>query len=100
MVTEVEIAGQGFLRLDIPETVDGAETTLPAATQFYSPSSVYALTPTTEETARAVRSRPAPVQAWEVPLRHRALVAGVSDDETEEFEREVEAAAMAEDGPF
>lgn len=64
-VSEVEIAGQGFLRLEIPEVVDDDDT-YPAVTQFYSPSSVYALTPTTEETARGVRSRPAPVNAYEV----------------------------------
>lgn len=64
-VSEVEIAGQGFLRLEIPEVVEDDET-MPAVTQFYSPSSVYALTPTTEETARGVRSRPAPVHAYEV----------------------------------
>lgn len=37
------------------------------ATQFYSASALYCLTPTTEEMARAVRSRPEPVTAWELP---------------------------------
>lgn len=36
------------------------------ATQFYSASALYCLTPTTEEMARAIRSRPAPVQQWEL----------------------------------
>lgn len=59
-LTEQEIAGSGFLRLDIPSD--------PPATQFYRPAAVYAITPTTEETARRVAtlSRPAPVQAWEL----------------------------------
>ena len=65
-LTEQEIAGKGFLRLDIP----GEPTnTIPAATQLYNPASVYAITPTTEAMARAVaaRNRPEPVQRWELP---------------------------------
>lgn len=40
-----------------------------AATQFYSPSAVYAITPTTEEMAAAValRNQPEPVHRWELP---------------------------------
>lgn len=62
-VREQEIAGYRFLRIDVPG-VDG-----PQATQFYPPSSVYCLTPTTEEIARAVatHNRPAPVHRWELP---------------------------------
>lgn len=62
-VTEQEIAGVGLLRLDVP----GDDGTV--ATQFYHPSALYCLTPTTEETARAVAKvgRPAPVQVWELP---------------------------------
>ena len=83
-VNEVEIAGQGFLRLEIPAAeIDGDE--LPAVTQFYSPSAVYALTPTTEELARQVRSRPQPVHAFEIP-RPLALNPASSDhdDHTED----------------
>lgn len=63
-LTEQEIAGRGFLRLEIPAVVDQA-----AATQLYNPASVYCITPTTEELARAVAagSRPAPVNRWELP---------------------------------
>jgi hypothetical protein len=63
-VREVELAGVGMLRIDVP-----GEDGRPVATQFYGPSSLYALTPTTEEIARAVaaRSRPEPVQRWELP---------------------------------
>lgn len=63
-LTEQQIAGASFLRLDIP-----GGPGQPAATQLYSPGSVYAITPTTEEIARqvATRSRPAPVQRWELP---------------------------------
>jgi len=46
------------------------------ATQFYGGSSIYCLTPTSEEAARAVatRARPTPVQHWEIPRRE--LVVG------------------------
>lgn len=63
-LTETEIAGKGFLRLDVPN----GDTT---ATQLYNPASVYAITPTSEETARRVAelSQPAPVTPWELPER-------------------------------
>lgn len=96
-VTEVELAGHGMLRLDVPEhpwqdgctcgseqpgSVDHEQHTHVCqmfreegddrildvhATQFYSPSSLYCLTPTTERMARSIRSRPTPVQQWELP---------------------------------
>lgn len=63
-LTEEEIAGTAFLRLDIP---DGGKA--PAATQYYAAGAVYAITPTTEALARqvALRDRPAPVSRWELP---------------------------------
>jgi hypothetical protein len=63
LVSEAEIAGGAFLRLDIPGE-DGD-----VATQFYNPSAVYAMTPVTEELARQVAKahRPAPVTRWELP---------------------------------
>jgi len=67
-VTEEVIAGAAFLRLDIPaEQGDGV-------TQFYSPSAVYCITPTTEEIAYAigVRSTPAPVSRFELEPPRRA----------------------------
>ena len=70
-VAEATVAGAGFLRIDVP----GADG--PEATQFYSPSSVYCLTPTTEAMARAVavRSRLEPVQRWELPAAPDAVEA-------------------------
>lgn len=78
-LTEQEIAGASFLRLDIPgdSTPEDGDGDLEigmrggfvgGTTQFYSPSSVYAITPTSEEIARAAArgSRPAPVQRWEL----------------------------------
>lgn len=62
-VREVQIAGAGFLRLDIPDC--GGH---PAQTQFVAPGSVYALHPTTEAiaTAAAANFRPQPVNRWEL----------------------------------
>lgn len=116
-VREAEFAGAAMLRLDIPEHpwVEGctcgsehpasveheAHTHVCAmfrdpeelapldihATQFYNPSALYCLTPTTEEMARAIRGRPEPVREWELP-GHRfvpALEAGDDEDEDQPF---------------
>jgi hypothetical protein len=72
-VTEVELAGAGFLRLEIAEHNDG-HVVWPAATQFCAPGSVYRITPCTEEAARLVRSHAEPVTRWEIPKA--ALAAG------------------------
>lgn len=63
-VREVQIAGSGFLRLDIPATGDHGEQT-----QLINPSSVYAMHPVDEATARTVAGsfRPQPVHRWELP---------------------------------
>ena len=70
-VRETTIAGAGFLRLDVPsnEANAGPDEAGMEATQFYPPSSVYCLTPTSEAAARAVavRSRPEPVRRFELP---------------------------------
>lgn len=64
-VKTTELAGAGFFRIDVP-TADGKDF----ATQFYPPSALYCLTPTTEETARAIakREQPAPVHLYELQL--------------------------------
>jgi hypothetical protein len=54
-VSEVEIAGAGFLRVDL-WAPDGE----PRTSQFVSPSSVYCITPTTEEAVKE-RMQPRPV---------------------------------------
>ena len=63
-VTEVTIAGAGFLRVDVPETSRAA-----AFTRMVSPASVYAINPTTEEIARRAAEglQPQPVREWELP---------------------------------
>lgn len=75
-VREVQIAGHGFLRLDIPAGDDGD----PGRTQYIAPGSVYALHPVDEATATAAAQtwRPEPVKRWE--LARPALAASVDRD--------------------
>lgn len=67
LVTECQIAGHGFLRLDVP----GESEDTWSVSQFYSPSSVYCMTPTTEQVGRslATRNRPEPATRWELEPR-------------------------------
>ena len=67
-VTEQTIAGQRFLRIDIPRR-DGTMTT-----QLVNPLSIYCLTPTTEALARAVarENQPEPIHRWELPPAREA----------------------------
>jgi hypothetical protein len=80
---EVQVAGAGMLRLDIPAAGDD-----PARTQFIAPGSVYALHPVDEDTARAAAQtwRPQPVQRWELPGLPRAAadLGGDFDDEDDD----------------
>lgn len=61
-VTEAAIGGGSFVRIDMPMN-DGS-----MSTQFYSPGSIYCITPTTEEIARAMAKgyQPEPVNRWEL----------------------------------
>lgn len=72
-VREVTLAGAGMLRLDIPPTPGHGPQT-----QYISPSSLYALHPTTEQlaTAMAGRWRSEPVSRYEL---ERALPAAPID---------------------
>lgn len=51
-VTEQTIGGAAFLRVDVPELKGQSGATFPAFTKLLGASSIYAITPTTEETAR------------------------------------------------
>jgi hypothetical protein len=73
-VSEVEIAGSGFLRVDL-WAADGE----PRATQYVAPSSIYCLTPTTEEAVRE-RMQPRPVYRYALP--------GPAQEQEEEEEEE------------
>lgn len=78
---EVQLAGAGFLRLDIPAT-DGHGK----ETQYIAPASVYALHPTTEAiaTAAAARCRPEPISRWELETR-KPVDAGQADTDDGAF---------------
>jgi hypothetical protein len=120
-VRETELAGAAMLRLDVPEhpwqdgctcgsdepaNLDPEKHTVDChlfreegddeprdvyATQFYSASALYCLTPATEAMARALRSRPTPVQVWEIPKRQlepAAVQQAIEDDLSEVFDHD------------
>ena len=92
LVTEQEIAGHGFLRLDVPGDLADVHATgaLWTATQFYSPSSVYCMTPTTEANARriAAYNKPEPATKWELERADREpgrdVEVGFGDDDDDD----------------
>lgn len=61
---QVDLFGAAMLRLDVPGTA-----TTQGATQYYAPSAIYCITPTTEAIAKALAKsrRPEPVTRWELP---------------------------------
>ena len=94
-VTEAEVAGGKFIRIDVPGK-DGHGPRSTVATQFYAASSVYCLTPTTEEIARKVAESAQVMPAVEWDLR-RALAAApaervpagpVDDDFDDDFDED------------
>ena len=64
-LTADEIAGKGFLRIDIPS---GSPDKPDVTTQYYSPSAVYCITPVSEDLAmRSARHlRPVPIARYEL----------------------------------
>lgn len=79
-LSEATIGGGSFIRIDVPAGGDRQ-----AATQFYAPGAVYAITPTTEDLARRVAhaNRPEPVSEFEI-RRPRLSGGSVVDVEGEE----------------
>lgn len=69
LVTEETVAGAAFLRIDIPAT--GKQL---AFTKLFSPSSVYSITPTTEElaTSMAASINNAPITIYDLPAEMRS----------------------------
>src|SRR6185369_11008200 len=92
-LTEQDIAGAAFIRIDVPGYLHteptGEQDERDTATQFYAPGAVYCITPTSEEMARAVAegNRPRPVSEWEL---RRALPAPSDEHETIDEEHESE----------
>lgn len=77
-ITEVTVAGHGFIRIDVPAT-----SKVPAFTRMVSPSSIYAINPTTEVLARraAEAFQPRPVQEWELPRALPPAETVIDDDD-------------------
>jgi hypothetical protein len=102
-LTEQQVAGAGFVRIEIPGP-EGPDD----VTQFYAPGAIYCITPTTEATARrvALLGRPQPVSEWELPAPARPgpedlegdgepwLAGQDIRDQLEEDARAAEAGAM------
>lgn len=74
-VSEAEIGGGSFIRIDMPMR-DGSNST-----QFYSPGAVYCITPTTEKIARkmSLAYQPEPVSQWEFKQLQEANGFSLSD---------------------
>jgi len=77
-MSEAELAGAGFIRVDVPEH-DG----VPAFTRFYGPKAIYALTPVSEEVARvmAQETNMRPVNVYSPALQERLLPASEPDED-------------------
>ncbi|MFN3652595.1 MAG: hypothetical protein ACK47B_23710 [Armatimonadota bacterium] len=56
-VSEEQVAGTSMLRVDVPELSPDAGEAVPAYTKFIGGGSIYALTPVSEEVARAAARR-------------------------------------------
>lgn len=73
-LTEVELFGAKMGRLDVPKD-DGFFT------QYFGGSSVYRITPTTEEVARRIAEVNTPQPVYPYELSRPALPAGTADDD-------------------
>lgn len=76
-VSEQVIAGVGFIRVDVPETIRK-----PAYTRFFNPSAVYGITPVTEDVAAMLAQTiyTPDIVPLTAPMRQ---LAGSDDDEGE-----------------
>lgn len=69
-VSEEEIGGQSFVRVDVPAIADDKkESAREAFSKFIGPSSIYCITPVTEDVARAmvVDLAKSPFEVWDYP---------------------------------
>lgn len=89
MVTEVQLGGASFVRVDVPKDETGEGWKL---TKMYNPSAIYSITPTTEATARLVAKSVSgePVTRWDVQemvvAAKRALRGAPMDQESDDEE--------------
>lgn len=97
-VRPATVAGAAMLRVDVPEPTATDATGPWAATQYYSPTALFCLTPVTADVAIrfAATCRPEPVARWEMPALPAVATArprpGGGDDD--DFE------ATDDDRPF
>src|SRR5687768_11858389 len=86
-VTERTLGGTAMIQVDVPEVDENH----PAFTKLFSSNAIYALSPTTEEHARAAaaRIRQRPVTLYILPEPTRQIEAKVADREQAELEMEV-----------
>ena len=86
-VTEESHFGVALGRIDIPAQSGDGYTT-----QYFGGSSIYRLTPTTEEIARsiAIQNQPMPVRSWELP-KPSALTVDPLNDGPDQYDRDLEA---------
>lgn len=84
LVTEQTIGGASFVRIDIPGT-----DKQPAFTKCFGASSIYCITPVTEEVAKAMAAslKQAPLNVWDFPeefrgrMRTPAIAHSAHDDD-------------------
>ncbi|TQV85217.1 acetyltransferase [Exilibacterium tricleocarpae] len=82
-VTEQQVGGTNFVRVDVPAAGDN-----PAFTRLLGSSAIYAINPVTQEIATAAANayKSAPISAYELPRQPysgRSLESDCDDDEQE-----------------
>lgn len=82
LVTEQQVGGQSFVRVDVPE-VDGK----PGFTKLYGSGAIYAMTPCSEEVARLAVERLAvrPISIW-MPEINRQLPPPTIDEDDSDWD--------------
>lgn len=76
LVTEQNIGGASFIRVDVPES-----KSQPKFTRLFNPSAIYAINPVSEETMRIMvdQIESKPISAWDVREFTDKLIALKSD---------------------
>ncbi len=99
-VTEIVIAGQAFIRIDVPEITDATGVVrTPGFTKLFGPSSVYAITPVVEEVARAMARQIATeaITIYDLPADWRT---GLRELQRIETSPRIDDNADGDDEPF
>lgn len=80
-VSEQLVAGQGYVRVDVP-AIDGRE----AYTKLYGPNAIYCITPTDEASAREAVAglRPKAIELWKLNLQRLSAPREGSDHDLDE----------------